>query len=146
MFSKTCEYGIRATIYVAQQSQLQKKVGVKSISQAIESPEAFTGKIMQKLSKKGFVNSIKGPYGGFVMDIDTIKSTKLSDIVTLFDGEKAYKGCVLGLKTCSGEQPCPLHKESESILNDLKHLLESKSLYDILYTDDKVNIFWLKKE
>ncbi len=32
MFSKACEYGMRATIYVAQQSELDKKVGVKTIA------------------------------------------------------------------------------------------------------------------
>ncbi len=146
MFSKACEYGIRATIYVAQQSELDKKVGVKTIAKAIESPEAFTGKIMQQLTKNGFVHSVKGPYGGFFMDQTSIKETKLSDIVTLFDGKKAYLGCVLGLRSCSDTHPCPLHKESVPIIQGLKQLLETKTLYDILYTEDSKNIFWLKTE
>ncbi|PID95689.1 MAG: transcriptional regulator [Bacteroidetes bacterium] len=144
MFSKACEYGMRATIYVAKQSTLNEKVGVKAIAQAIESPEAFTGKIMQRLSKNGFVRSIKGPYGGFMIDESSMKTVKLSDIVTLFDGKKAYSGCILGLHTCNGEQPCPLHKESEMMLEQLRHLLESKTIYDIIYTKGAMNIFWLK--
>ncbi len=146
MFSKACEYGMRATIYVAQQSELGKKVGVKTIAEAIESPEAFTGKIMQQLTKNGFVHSVKGPYGGFFMDKTSIKETKLSDIVELFDGKSAYLGCVLGLRTCSDTHPCPLHKEALPILHKLKELLTTKTLYDILYTEDSKNIFWLKTE
>ncbi len=146
MFSKACEYGMRATIYVAQQSELDKKVGVKTIAEAIESPKAFTGKIMQQLTKKGIVQSVKGPYGGFFIDKTTIKTTKISDIVALFDGKEAYLGCVLGLRTCSDFHPCPLHKESAPIVHKLKKLLEIKTLYDVLYTEDRMNTFWLKTE
>lgn len=142
MFSKACEYGIRATFFVAQQSELQKKVGVKIIAQVIESPEAYTGKIMQQLTKKGFVRSVKGPYGGFYVEREQMKNIKISDIITLFDGEKAYKGCILGLKECGGDHPCPLHQESKQILDELRGLLENKSLYDILYTENKLNYFW----
>jgi DNA-binding IscR family transcriptional regulator len=59
MFSKTCEYAIKASIYIASQSLAQKRVGIKDIAQAIESPEAFTGKIMQVLSKNHIVASVK---------------------------------------------------------------------------------------
>ncbi len=146
MFSKACEYSIRATIFVAQQSQQNQKVGVKDIAKAIDSPEAFTGKIMQQLSKNGFVHSIKGPYGGFWLDKETMKKTKLSDLVDLFDGEEVYNGCMLGLSSCDGEQPCPLHEETQDMLTNLRTFLKAKSIYDVLYTqEDQLNQFWLKK-
>lgn len=145
-FSKACEYGMRAAIYVAQESESDKKVSVKDIAKAIESPEPFTGKIMQKLTKNGLIQSVKGPYGGFFVDEAAMKKTKLSDIITLFDGKNAYSGCVLGLRTCSDKKPCPLHKESEPIVDSLRSLLENKSLYDVIYTDEVKNKFWLKTE
>ncbi len=101
---------------------------------------------MQQLTKNGFVQSVKGPYGGFFIDTNSIKTTKLSAIVELFDGKQAYMGCVLGLRTCSDSQPCPLHKEALPILHKLKNLLSTKTLFDILYTEDSMNIFWLKTE
>ena len=36
MFSKACEYAIRASIFIAKQSLLQKKVGRTEIAEAIE--------------------------------------------------------------------------------------------------------------
>ncbi len=143
MFSKTCEYGLRATIYVAEKTELKQKVSVKDIAEAIESPLAFTGKIMQKLTKKGIVKSVKGPYGGFYIENYSLKNIKLSEIVILFDGENAYNGCILGLPACNEEHPCPLHKEYKSILSDIKKLLENKTLYDVL-NEKKINRFWLK--
>ncbi len=144
MFSKACEYGMRATIYVAQQTELNNKVGVKEIAEAIESPEAFTGKIMQKLSKNYIVRSIKGPYGGFYIDEKSMANTKLSDIIKLFDGQNSYSGCILGLKNCNSNTPCPIHKDVEHILDDLRDILETKTLHDVLYEKTEKKIFWLK--
>ena len=65
MFSKACEYGIRASIFIAEQSLLDKKVSLKDIAKAIDSPEAYTSKILQQLSRNFIINSDKGPTGGF---------------------------------------------------------------------------------
>ena len=51
MFSKTCEYAIRATIYIASESSDGNRCGIKEIARKIESPEPFTGKILQRLVK-----------------------------------------------------------------------------------------------
>jgi Rrf2 family iron-sulfur cluster assembly transcriptional regulator len=57
IFSKACEYGIRATIYVAQQTSINgKRCNLKDISKEIDSPEAFTAKILQKLVKQILLN------------------------------------------------------------------------------------------
>lgn len=59
MFSKSCEYAIRATIYIAKQTKQDKRVGIKDIANAINSPNAFTGKILQQLSKAKIIESAK---------------------------------------------------------------------------------------
>mgnify|MGYP002795141008 FL=1 len=64
MFSKACEYGIRATIYIAMQSLEGFRVNLKEIAAAIDSPIAFTAKILQQLVKSNIVESVKGAKGG----------------------------------------------------------------------------------
>lgn len=59
MFSKACEYAIRATIYIAVQSNQDNRVGLKDISKEIDSPEAFTAKILQQLSKMRLLTQSK---------------------------------------------------------------------------------------
>src|SRR5690554_2288914 len=100
MFSKTCEYSIRALIYIAQQTKDGSKIGIKSIAKGIDSSEYFIAKILQELSREGFVKSIKGPNGGFYLS-EQNKSTTLSEIVRHVDGNKLFESCVLGLKECS---------------------------------------------
>ena len=117
MFSKASEYAIKAVLHVAHVSMDGKKVGVKDIAKAIDSPEAFTGKIMQQLSKNDIVNSIKGPSGGFWMGEEARKKINLRDIVKIMDGDRLYKECGLGLKQCNDDHPCPVH-EQYAIIRD----------------------------
>ena len=67
MFSKTCEYAIRAMIFIAQKSKDGSRVRIKEIAKGIDSPEHFIAKILQDLGKKKLLQSIKGPNGGFFL-------------------------------------------------------------------------------
>jgi len=111
MFSKACEYGIRAMLHISHKSQANERVGVKDIAIAIDSPVAFTGKIMQQLSKKGLVQSIKGPMGGFWIDKKDREKINLRQIVEVMDGDKIYVGCGMGLSDCNDLRPCPTHQQ-----------------------------------
>lgn len=129
MFSKTCEYGIKAMIFVAQKSKEDVRVSVKDIAKGTDSPEHFIGKIMQELSRKRFVQSIKGPNGGFFM-IESNLKTSISDIVLALDGNKIYADCVLGLKACSEQNPCPVHDEYKEIKKKLINMMENNTIGD----------------
>lgn len=72
MFSKACEYAIKAVIFIAQAALAGKKTNVKQIAEATNAPEAFVAKILQPLSKKGILISNKGKQGGFSVDVDRI--------------------------------------------------------------------------
>ena len=131
MFSKTCEYGIRAAIYVASESCLGNRVGLKDIANKIDSPEAFTAKILQILAKNHIVNSIKGVGGGFEIPKEIMNQIKMVQIVNAIDGDVVYKGCGLGLSKCSDDHPCPLHHKFETIRNELAFILEDTNLEEL---------------
>lgn len=130
MLSKTCEYAIRALIFIAQRSQEGERAGIREIAKAIDSPEHFIAKILQDLGRKGFVQSAKGPNGGFYLDKSAAKHT-LADIVREIDGDKIFTGCGLGLPQCSEKHPCPLHNEFKAIRERIKHMLEKAKLGEL---------------
>jgi Rrf2 family iron-sulfur cluster assembly transcriptional regulator len=144
MFSKACEYGIRASIFIAEQSLLDKKVSLKDIAKAIDSPEAYTSKILQQLSRNFVINSDKGPTGGFSMNKQELDNVKLSTVVTAIDGEAIYNGCGLGLKNCNEEMPCPAHNQFKIIRDQLKIMLET-TLVKSLTMDFKDGLTFLKR-
>ncbi|MCB0536095.1 MAG: Rrf2 family transcriptional regulator [Bacteroidetes bacterium] len=144
MFSKACEYGIRAAIYIAQQSLVDRKVSLKDIAKAIESPTAYTSKILQKLSKNSIIKSDKGPTGGFSMDKTELEKVKLCSIVYAIDGDAVYTGCGLGLKKCNENKPCPVHNQFKLIREELKKMLETTTV-KTLATDFEKGLTFLKR-
>ncbi|MGC4235072.1 MAG: Rrf2 family transcriptional regulator [Niabella sp.] len=127
MFSKTCEYAIRAMLFIAQKSKDGERVGIKEIAKGIDSPEHFVAKILQDLSRKNLVQSVKGPNGGFYHDKTSLKYS-MADIVKIVDGDKIFEGCGLGLRQCSETHPCPIHHEFKKIRKDIKRMLENAKL------------------
>ena len=140
MLSKTCEYAIRAVIYIAQQTKDGNRVGIKDVAKGIDSPEYFIAKILQEMVRKNLLQSTKGPNGGFHLDEKDMKNS-LAVIVRHFDGDKIFSGCALGLKRCSEKNPCPLHQQFKEIRNTLKHLLETTTINQLVEKLNSQEVF-----
>lgn len=137
MFSKTTEYALRATIYIALRGSEENKLSIDEISKAIDSPRPFTAKILQLLTKDNkVVSSVKGPGGGFYI---TSKSKKLpaKNILDAVHDDKILTKCVLGLHQCSEKNPCPMHSDFKKIRSELNHLFERRT---IAYFAEKMNM------
>ncbi len=141
MFSKACEYGIRALIFIAMKSSKGERVGIIAIATAIDSPSAFTAKILQKLVKANIIKSVKGPYGGFEISEEGLQQTKLIAIVKAIDGADVYNRCGLGLSECNELKPCPLHDKFKQVRTGLKTILEATSLKELALQLENGNAF-----
>lgn len=143
MFSKACEYAIKATIYIAQQSHQSRRVNVKEVAAAVNAPEAFTAKILQQLCRAEILSSIRGKQGGFVFDVARQREITVYDVVKLIDGEGIFVNCGLGLHTCSNENPCPVHHDFKPVRDNLVAMTQKYSFHDLaMHTED--GLVWLK--
>lgn len=132
MFSKACEYGIRAAIYIGQQSAgAGRRVGLKDIATEIGSPEAFTAKVLQQLVRGQLVTSVKGPTGGFELTAEQLRTVTLRQLVVAIDGGAMLQGCALGLPQCSARQPCPMHYQFLPIRDQLNELLGTHTIGEL---------------
>lgn len=131
MFSKACEHGIKAMIYIATQSLEGKRVKISDVAENSGSPEAFTGKVLGALTKHHIVHSQTGPYGGFYIEPEKMKQIRMSDIVFAIDGDSIYNGCGLGLKECSNDMPCPMHDKFLKVRGEIRKMLETTTIYDL---------------
>lgn len=129
MFSKACEYGIRSVLFIAEQSEQDKRPNVTEISKAVDSPEPFTAKICQQLARSGIIISKKGPKGGFYLEKDS--NLTLADIVISIDGIDIFEGCALGLPNCSSELPCPVHDQFQNVREGLKRMCENTTVLQL---------------
>jgi Rrf2 family protein len=132
MFSKACEYGIRATIFIAQRSMKGRRSNLKEISEAITSPLAFTAKILQLLVKHNIIFSTKGATGGFEMAYHSFNTLNLKQLVHAIDGDGSTTSCIVGLNTCSRENPCPIHHKYVTIRTNLAIMLEEMTIAQLI--------------
>jgi Rrf2 family transcriptional regulator, iron-sulfur cluster assembly transcription factor len=130
MFSKACKYAINSMIFLATLPEGQERSGLKEISFAINSPEAFTAKILQVLVRENLLLSIKGPHGGFEINEEGRKAP-LYRIVQVIDGDSLFTGCALGLKECSEKHPCAVHHKFKAIRDHLTGMMMTTTLQDM---------------
>ena len=128
IFSRACEYGIRAAIFVAQHSD-ERYVPIREISQKLGISFHFLTKIFQQLNGAGLVDSYRGVRGG-VRLTRPASDISLKDIVVALDGHGLFSECLLGLPDCGNDAPCPLHSQWEHQRTKLDDLLSSNSLAD----------------
>ena len=109
LLSKSCEYAIRAALYVAMRAP-GGYTTVREVSTALGMPYPFLAKIAQTLTQAGILRTLRGPSGGVTLARPAAEIT-LKEIVVATDGPAIFRECVLGLPGCGDRTPCPLHDE-----------------------------------
>ncbi len=142
MISNTCKYGIRAVIYLAVNISGDEKIGIKKISEDLDLPGPFLGKIMQSLAKNKMRKSVKGPHGGFGLAKDP-DDISLYDIVSIIDGTDVFHECLIGVKICDNnpenEKFCPFMKRSHKVRESLKKVFEEQTIGEFVRGIKKVD-------
>lgn len=130
LLSKSCVYGLRATLYVASYDADRKFVPIREVAEELKISFHFLTKILQQLTEAGLMESYRGPNGGIAL-ARAPASISLLDVVKAIDGDGAFRNCVLGLSECSDTSPCPMHGTWGRQRADLRDALSSATL-DVL--------------
>lgn len=125
--SKSCEYGMRAALFVAAQKKEEGYVSIREISGQLDISFHFLTKILQQLTEQGIMRSYRGPSGG-VQLAKPLKEITLYDIVIAIEGDAMFTQCVLGLEGCGEKKPCPLHARWEVERGRLGKMLKETTL------------------
>jgi Rrf2 family transcriptional regulator, iron-sulfur cluster assembly transcription factor len=132
MLSNTCKYAIRAVIYLALNADGNRKIGIKKISNELNLPTPFLGKILQVLAKNKVLLSTKGPNGGFSLG-KPAKDISLMKIVDIIDGEDNFNTCLISLHSCSKEEKnCPVHDKYAPIREQVKQLFIFENIAELV--------------
>ena len=126
IFSKKCEYGMQAVLYLAAREK-GTLVSADEISKVLKIPREFVSKILQSLRESGLIASTKGKSGGFSLAKDASR-IKLIDVVAAIDGLDMFDSCVLGFTECSPTHPCPVHNTWGSLRTQAYDMLTSETI------------------
>ena len=127
MFKKETEYALRALVYIQLQNFKERRPGIAEIATEIETPQSFTAKILQRLVKNGFVESLKGINGGFFFDASKV-DLSLKKVIVSIEGDSLFSGCGFGLKHCDENNPCPLHFSYAPIRDGINKLVTEETI------------------
>ncbi len=106
-------------VYLAEQPE--KQVSTREIAATLRRSGFHLAKVLQRLTRAGFVKSVRGPKGGFRL-IDRWKG------ITLLDIYEAIEGPLLPGRCISGEPVCTRVK---CIMGGLTHVV-NKQVMDYL--------------
>jgi Rrf2 family protein len=134
VFSKSFGYALRGILYVAMIRENKGRVQLDEIAEELTVPRFFLGKVMKKLVKEGVLSSMKGPYGGFCINEKTME-TPLFKLMEITGEVEEFGTCVLRLRKCNALNPCPMHKQIESLRSQWQTLLVETSIGDLLRKD-----------
>lgn len=138
LFSKTCEHGIRAALYIASLGK-EEYVPIRSISENLNISFHFLTKILQILTHKNIMTSYRGPNGGVSL-AKPGEQINIMEIIEAIDGPKLFNECIMGLPNCGAQQPCPVHEQWGPIREDLQQMLENTSLAELAQKVNKLGL------
>jgi len=142
MLSKSCEYAIRSVLCIAsnQKSNPELRMGLKQLSETLDIPVHFLGKVMQLLTRHGILNSFKGRNGGFFLSEEQ-QNKPLIAIVAIMDGLQSFEHCALGLPSCSSARPCALHNDFAPVRDGFAAALKTHTIASLVESHQNGEFF-----
>ena len=136
MLSNISKYAITGLSHIMINSVKSENTKVGEIIERNDIPQAFLSKILQRLTKEGFLSSKKGPNGGFYLTEEQMQTSVL-DIIKELEGEEFFSNCILRLVACNSKNPCPLHFLVIKEKNALDSKFRKIKIKDLLHTVPK---------
>jgi len=129
LFSKQCEYALQAITYIAMKPA-RSATSIKELASALEIPYHFLAKILQDLTLKGLLFSMKGPTGGFGLAKQS-RSITLLHVVEAIDGLDFANKCVMGFAQCDNSAPCAAHAHWKNLRQGIHSMLSKRNLSQV---------------
>ncbi len=135
------EYGLRCLLQLSKSSD-DKPISADEISKKEMLSTAYVEKILQKLLKAGFVKSIRGTKGGYVLAKDP-SEISIGDLMKRIDGAPISELC--GHFSGNGEEcthisACSIRPLWTNIYKYIYEVLDKTSLYDLMREEENTAI------
>ena len=126
----TTDYAIRVMLFMAQHNG-EVSAG-EAAAKELGMTYSYFNKVARKIRMAGFLESVKGPGGGYRIAKNPANIT-LYDIVTVMEGNISINRCLDEDGFCSrnATQTCPVHKTLEVLQYQIIDTLRSTRISDL---------------
>jgi Rrf2 family protein len=129
-FSRTADYGLRATLEVARAAE-GRLVSRRELSQVTNAPLSVLAQPLAALVRAEVLVARAGPRGGYRL-ARPAREVSVYDVVLAIDGAGGPERCVLHEGVCSWEGACPFHAVLVNAQERFADALRATSLADVL--------------
>ncbi len=125
--SKKTDYALRALFTIAELKG--ESISTKNLSEYTDVPRRFLENIMLEMNNAGWVKSIPGRYGGYILAKDANDIT-LGEVIRHFEGMLAMISCVSvsNYEPCSQESKCYFRRVFLNIRNLTAQILDKMTI------------------
>jgi Rrf2 family cysteine metabolism transcriptional repressor len=127
--STRTRYGIRAMLELAQNEE-EKTLQLKVIAQRQDISVKYLEQLITVLKSAGFVRSIRGSKGGYVL-AKPAEQIKLSEIFKCLEGPVTTAECIKDMDYCSRAADCVARELWVQVEQAIENVLESVTLRDL---------------
>jgi len=129
--TKKVDYGLLAIAYIAE-NYGKRVVSTREISEVCNIPLELLAKILQKMVKKGLIESISGPKGGYSLSMDPSRIS-VAKIIEAVEGN-------LSMLTCSDESAnrcyqfdiCNIRSPMQKLESRIIELLQNTTIDELI--------------
>ena len=128
--STRTRYGIRAAVELAS-NYGQGPMRIKSIAANQEISVKYLEQLIAMLKNGGFVRSIRGSKGGYMLAREP-KKVKISEVYKSLEGPLVTVACVAGAGKCDRASDCVTQELWREVQNAVVDILEAVTLADLV--------------
>jgi Rrf2 family protein len=136
--TKKADYGLIALRHLAVQPRTagnpRGSASAKDIADAYGIPLALLSKVLQRLTKSGFLVSEQGTNGGYRLSRDPHEITAL-EVIRTIDGPIILTQCFTEHAQCDQGALCPVREPLRKVHEGILRLLSSISISDLSRDD-----------
>ncbi|MCL1964146.1 MAG: Rrf2 family transcriptional regulator [Firmicutes bacterium] len=133
--STRCRYGIHAMFDLAQNVGNGPQT-IRAIAERQLIPEQYLEQIIGVLRREGFVDSVRGAQGGYMLSRPTSEIT-IGELLRLLEGPVLMADCIGDADACVRSGQCPSRLVWERLTDCINKVIDSVTLTDML-TDQRM--------
>lgn len=128
-------YGLKA-IFELSMNYGSGPISLKKISEKYDISENYLEQLFAKLKKQGYIETVRGPQGGYLLSLKPEEIT-VGMVLRTLEGDITPSQCLVG-EVCSRESICTTRIIFEKIEKSINNVIDNITLADMFEEHKKI--------
>ena len=126
--TRQADYAVRCVLFLSKEPE--RIISANEISKSMAIPRSFLAKILQRLSRKGIVESTQGVSGGFQLAKKPARISLL-EVIEAVQGPSAMNVCAIDKRICRLSRTCAVHPIWVDLRKDVEKRLKNENFAEL---------------